>query len=98
MARKSRTTPPASRTQTRTRKPAPPPIPEPFQSISASTRAPAKSKKLVPTLILRGPWLKAIGFPIGASAYLTTHERGELTLRRLGLRLPARLRIVGTKE
>ena len=95
MARKSRTSTPSPRSLTR--KPTWL-IPEPFQSISASARASAKNTKLVPTLILRGPWLKALGFPIGASAFLTTHARGELTLRRLGLRLPARLRIVGTTE
>ena len=98
MARKSRTTPPASRTRTRARKPAPPPIRDAFQSISASTRALSESKRLVPTLVLRGSWLKAIGFPIGASVLLTTDKRGEMALARLGLRLPRRLRIVATEE
>jgi hypothetical protein len=95
VARKSRTTPPASRT--RVRKPAPPPIPDPFQSISATARSP-RSRRLVPTLILRGPWLKALGFPIGASAFLTTDHRGEIVLSRLGTKLPRRLRIVATED
>ena len=70
-------------------------IPEPFQIIRASTTG--KQTK-VPTLILRGEWLKAVGFPINAGAYLTTDRRGELTLHRLGLGLPRRLRIVATRS
>jgi hypothetical protein len=42
-------------------------------------------------------WLKTVGFPIGAAAYLTTDRRGELTLHRLGLSLPRRVRIVAAK-
>jgi hypothetical protein len=98
VARKSRTTPPASRTRTRARKLAPPPIRDAFQSISASTRSPTNGKRLVPTRVLRGSWLTAIGFPIGTSAILTTDKHGEMALARLGLRLPRRLRIVATKE
>ena len=70
------------------------PVAEPFQVISASTVTAGTAKVKVPMLVLRGEWLKAIGFPIGAAAYLTTDRRGELTLHRLGLSLPRRVRIV----
>jgi len=71
------------------------PIPEPFQIIRASVTRNHATK--VPTLVLRGEWLKAIGFPIKAGVYLTTDRRGEITLHRLGLGLPRRLRIVATR-
>jgi len=64
--------PSKSRTASRTRatKPALPPIPEPFQVISASLVTAGTAKVKVPMLVLRGEWLKAVGFPIGAAAYL----------------------------
>lgn len=72
-------------------------IPEPFRIIGASSITRSGKPAKVPTLILRGEWLKAIGFPINAGAWLTTDRRGELTLHRLGLGLPRRLRIVARK-
>jgi len=96
MARKSRT---GSRTsQKRPSNPAPSPIPEPLQRVSTSTVTAAGTTHKVPMLVLRGEWLKAIGFPIGAPLYLTTDQRGEMTLHRLGLGLPRRLRIVASKR
>jgi hypothetical protein len=96
MARKSRV---GSRTsQKRSSRPAPSPIPEPLQIVSASTVTAGAAKIKVPTLVLRGEWLKAIGFPIGSALYLTTDQRGEMTLHRLGLGLPRRLRIVATSR
>jgi hypothetical protein len=65
-------------------------IPEPFQPIGASP-------KNVPRLVLEGEWLKAVGFPIGSAAVLTTDRRGEMTLHRLGLSVPRRLRITKTR-
>ena len=47
-------------------------------------------------LVIYGEWLKAAGFPIGASAYLTTDKRGELAISRLGLGVPRRLRVRST--
>jgi hypothetical protein len=47
----------------------------------------------VPILLLCGDWLKAVGFPIGSAAYLTTDAQGELALHRMGLRMPKRLYI-----
>ena len=52
----------------------------------------------VPMLVLRGEWLKAIGFPIGAKAFLSTDKRGDITLTRLGLRRPKRLRVLKAKS
>jgi hypothetical protein len=69
------------------------PIPEPFQMICASTVTVGARKIKIPTLVLRGEWLKAIGFPVGAALYLTTDRRGEVVLNRLGLSLPRRLYI-----
>jgi len=95
MATKSRTSPRTSRT--RAMKPSLPLIPEPYQSISASTRSP-KSRRLVPTLILRGEWLAALGFPIGASAFLISPKRGAIALNRLGRGRPRRVWIVATTD
>jgi hypothetical protein len=47
----------------------------------------------VPILVLCGDWLKAIGFPIGSAAYLTTGAQGDLALNRMGLRMPKRVYI-----
>ncbi|HJT97077.1 MAG TPA: hypothetical protein VJ696_02085 [Rhodanobacteraceae bacterium] len=47
----------------------------------------------MPMLVLYGEWLKAAGFPIGSAAYLKIDERGELTLRRLGLGVARQLTI-----
>jgi len=80
-------------TRTRKSKSALSPIPEPFQLISESTVTAGARKVKIPMLVLRGEWLKAAGFPIGAAAYLATDKRGELALHRLGLGLPRRLYI-----
>jgi hypothetical protein len=68
-------------------------IPEPFQVVS-SVVATSKGKKVeVPMLVLYGEWLKAVGFPIGSAAVLTTDQHGALALHRLGLALPRRVYI-----
>ena len=71
-------------------------IPRSFQVISSATVARSAAKIEVPMLVLYGEWLKAAGFPIGAPAYLTTDERGEVAMHRLGLGFPRRLRIRAT--
>jgi hypothetical protein len=71
-------------------------IPEPFKVVSSATVDKDDAKIEVPMLVLYGDWLKAAGFPIGASAYLTADRRGELALNRLGLGFPRRLRIRAT--
>jgi hypothetical protein len=91
MARKSRTASSASSTQTPKRRRSL--IPEPFQTISfATVTAGAKSIK-VPMLVLYGEWLKAAGFPIGSAALVSTDERGEIALHRIGLGVPRRLTV-----
>ena len=66
-------------------------IDEPFQMVTRATVARGARKLEVPMLILYGEWLKAIGFPIGSAAYLTTDRQGELALNRIGLAMPRRL-------
>jgi hypothetical protein len=101
MARKSRiasaasSSKPSKRGRTR--------IPEAFRIVSSATvknsaaGADAPDVEVpaveVPILVLCGDWLKAIGFPIGSAAYLTTDAQGDLTLHRTGLRMPRRLYI-----
>jgi hypothetical protein len=73
-------------------------IPEAFRIVSSATvkngAAGAEAPDVeVPILVLCGDWLKAIGFPIGSAAYLTTDAQGDLALHRVGLRLPRRLYI-----
>ena len=72
-------------------------VPEPFRMISSSTATRRESKTAVPKLVLSGEWLKAVGFPIGSAAILTTDRRGELALHRLGLGFPRRLYIRATR-
>ena len=69
-------------------------IPEPFQVVSSVTTTADDTAKIeVPMLVLYGEWLKAAGFPIGATVILSTDEHGHLRLHRLGLELPRRLHI-----
>jgi hypothetical protein len=91
MARKSRIVSAKSSTKPSRRKRSP--IAEPFQVVSSATvaRGAAREKAKVPVLVLRGEWLKAVGFPIGTAAYLISDKQGELALYRLGLRFPRQL-------
>ena len=91
MARKSRIASASSSTKPRKRGRAP--IPEAFRVVSSATVTGSAADVEVPILVLCGEWLKAIGFPIGSAAFLTTDEQGELALSRLGLRMPRRLKI-----
>jgi hypothetical protein len=68
-------------------------IPESFRLVTAAAVARGTTKIEVPMLVIYGEWLKAIGFPIGAAACLTTDGRGELALHRAGLAMPRRLYI-----
>jgi hypothetical protein len=68
-------------------------IPEAFRIVSSATVENGAAEVEVPILVLCGDWLKAIGFPIGSAAYLTTDAQGDLALHRVGLRLPRRLYI-----
>ena len=95
MATKTRTASRASRT--RATKSAPSPVAEPIQRVFASRVTIERATVDVPMLVLRGEWLKAIGFPIGATAFLSTDKRGDITLRRMGVTVPRRLRVVKAK-
>jgi hypothetical protein len=70
----------------------------PNRSSATVARGAAGKDIKVPMLVLHGEWLAAIGFPIGAAAYLVSDAQGELALSRLGLRLPRRLKIHATPK
>jgi hypothetical protein len=72
-------------------------IPEPFQMVGSATSRRSTSKN-VPRLVLEGEWLKAVGFPVGSAAVLTTDRLGEMTLHRLGLSLPRRVRLTAARK
>jgi hypothetical protein len=91
MATKTRTGSRASRT--RATNPARPPVTAPADRYFAGKVTVARTRLDVPMLVLRGEWLKAIGFPIGATAFLFTDKRGDITLTRMGLTRPRKLRI-----
>jgi hypothetical protein len=90
MATKTRTGTRASRP--RTTNPARPPDTAAVDRVYTAKVTVDRTRVDVPMLVLRGEWLKAIGFPIGATALLTTDQRGDITLTRLGLTRPRRLR------
>ena len=93
MATKTRTGSRASRT--RATNPARPPASAPSADrYYAGKVTIARTRVDVPMLVLRGEWLKAIGFPIGAKAFLSTDKQGDIQLTRMGLKRPKRLRIV----
>ena len=93
MATKTRTGSRASRT--RATNPARPPVTAPSDNhYYAGKVTVARTRVDVPMLVLRGEWLKAIGFPIGATAFLSTDKRGDITLTRMGLAPPRRLRVL----
>jgi hypothetical protein len=73
-------------------------IPEECQVIETSAASTRRRNANVPELVLRGAWLKAVGFPIGSAAVVTTDARGEMTLHRLCLAMPRRIRIVAAKR
>ena len=90
-------TSPAAVLRPSARKPPRSAIPESFKTISSATITASNEAQIkVPMLVLCGEWLKAVGFPIGSSAVLTTDKRGEIALNRLGLGLPRRLYIRAT--
>ena len=91
MAKKSHTASRASRPQSA--KPAPSPVAEPIQRVFASKVTVGRATVDVPMPVLRDEWLKAIGFPIGATAFLSTDQRGDITLTRMGLTQPRRLKV-----
>jgi hypothetical protein len=69
-------------------------IPEPLQFVGGTESDSKRGTMRVPTLVLRGEWLKAAGFPIGAGCYIEVDRRGEVAVHRLGLGVPRRLRVI----
>jgi hypothetical protein len=84
----------ASRSATRKSRPPLVTIPDAFARVGASQRTIAGEKRRVPTIVLSGDWLKALGFPIDAPIYLIAEGHGRLAICRPGLRRPRWLRIV----
>ena len=96
MATKTRTGSRASRT--RATNPARPRLPSPSIASTQEKITVARTRVDVPMLVLRGEWLKAIGFPIGAKAFLSTDTRGDITLTRMGIARPRKLRVLKAKS
>jgi hypothetical protein len=65
--------------------------------VTSSLRKKGGRAREVPTIILRGDWLKALGFPVGAPIYLFAEAHGRMVICRLGLHKPRWLRIVAPK-
>jgi hypothetical protein len=96
MPTKTRTGTRASRT--RATNPARPPVTAPVDRVYTAKVTVDRALVDVPMLVLRGEWLKAIGFPIGATAFLSTDKHGDITLTRMGLTRPRRLRVLKAKS
>lgn len=60
---------------------------------SAISRSSGETRN-VPAIVLRGDWLKALGFPIGAPIYIFAEAHGRMAIYRPGLRKPRWLRLV----
>jgi hypothetical protein len=80
-------------TRPRATNPARPPVTAPVDRVYTAKVTVDRTRVDVPMLVLRGEWLKATGFPIGATAFLSTDRQGDITLTRMGLTRPRRLRV-----
>lgn len=69
-------------------------MPEQRSLVGSSIRTLGGVAQAVPTIVLRGEWLAALGFPIGAPIHLMAEADGRLMLCRPGLKKPRWLRIV----
>jgi len=69
-------------------------MPEAFTRVSASLRTIAGSRRKVPTIVLRGDWLKSLGFPVDAPIYVVASAHGRMAICRQGLHRPRWLYIV----
>jgi hypothetical protein len=96
MATKTRTGTRAPRP--RTTNPARPPDTTRVDRVYLGKVSVARTRVDVPMLVLRGEWLKTIGFPIGAKAFLSTDKQGDIQLTRMGLKRPRRLRVTKAKS
>jgi hypothetical protein len=73
-------------------------IPGELAHVGASLCTIAGAKRRVPSITLRGDWLKALGFPIGAPICLFAEGHGRMAICRLGLGRPRWLHIVAPKR
>jgi hypothetical protein len=62
--------------------------------VACSTSTRAGETREVPAIVLRGDWLKALGFPIGAPIYVFAEAHGRMAICRMGLAKPRWVRIV----
>lgn len=71
-----------------------------FTHVGSATTTRRGELREVPAIVLRGDWLKALGFPIGAPIYVFAEAHGRMAIYRPGLRKPRWLRIVapGTSD
>jgi hypothetical protein len=65
---------------------------------STKEKSPSPAPALTSPLVLRGEMAEAIGFPIGAKAVLSADERGDITLTRMGLVRPRKLRVLRARS
>src|SRR6478752_7172090 len=75
--------------RTRATNPARPPVTEPVDRVYAGKVTVARTRVDVPMLVLRGEWLKAIGFPIGAKAVPLHRQTGRHPAHAHGPQAPA---------
>jgi hypothetical protein len=75
-----------------------PAMPDGLTCVGASPRTIAGEKRNVPSITLRGEWLKALGFPIGAPIYLFAEAHGRMAICRAGLARPRWVHIVAPKR
>jgi hypothetical protein len=68
--------------------------PDEVSHVSSTARPKEGRRRDVPTITLRGDWLKALGFPIGAPIHVFAEAHGRMAICRMGLHKPRWLRIV----
>jgi hypothetical protein len=70
---------------------------EAFSRVGCTIRMSNGKQQKIPTITLRGKWLKALGFPTGAPIFLLAEAHGRMAIHRPGLHKPRCLRIVAPK-
>ena len=96
MATKTRTGSRASRT--RAPNPARPPVTEPVDRVYAGKVTVARTRVDVPMLVLRGGMAESHRLPDRREGVPLHRQAGDITLTRMGLARPRRLRVVKAKS
>jgi len=65
-----------------------------FTRVGVSLRTVAGVKRKIPTIVLRGEWLKALGFHAGETIYVSTRAHRHMAICRPNLQRPRWLHIV----